>query len=139
MLINVLLSFSDFRYQRIYAIVKGFFTKRFNLVEYLYLIRRANDNSITPKDLNPLTPKIWLLILLSRCYTFPFNELFNQLIYAYGISFSSNAQTLIHMIKFLSNKEHKSRRKQLYMEHELDRLEKCKMLKICKILKICKK
>ena len=90
-LINIRLSFSDFRYQRIYATVNGFFTKRCNLVEYLYLIRRANDNSITSRDLNPLTPKIWLLILLSRCYTFPFNELFNQLIYAYGISFSSNA------------------------------------------------
>ena len=27
------------------------------------------------------------------------------------------------------NKEHKSRRKRLYMEHELDRLEKCKIIK----------
>lgn len=41
-----------------YTPVKGFFTKRFNLVEYLYLIRRANDNSITSRDFNPLTPKI---------------------------------------------------------------------------------
>ena len=75
--------------------------------------------------------KCFKLILQSYCslncatLTVSFiNELFNQLIYAYGISFSSNAQTLIHMIKFLSNKEHKSRRKRLYMEHELDRLEK---------------
>ena len=33
------------------------------------------------------------------------------------------------MIKFLSNKEHKSRRKRLYMERELDRLVKRKIIK----------
>ena len=44
-LINVRLSFSDFRYQRIYATVKGFFTKPFNLIR-----RLANDSSITRKD-----------------------------------------------------------------------------------------
>ena len=33
------------------------------------------------------------------------------------------------MIKFLSNKEHKSRRKRLCMEHELDRLIKRKIIK----------
>ena len=55
----LIISFPDFRYQRINTTLKGFFTNlSFNLVEYLYLIRRANDNSITPKDLNPLTPKI---------------------------------------------------------------------------------
>ena len=40
-LINVRLSFSDFRYQRIYTTVKRLLTKRFNLV------RRANNSSIT--------------------------------------------------------------------------------------------
>ena len=43
-LINVRLSFSDFRYQRIHTTVKGFFTKQFNL------IRRANNSSISRKD-----------------------------------------------------------------------------------------
>ena len=40
------------------------------------------------------------------------------------------------MIKFLSNKERKSRRKRLCMEHELDRLEKRKIKKKVKIIKM---